>query len=204
MPASPLPNVVFDLGGVLIDWNPRYVYSKLIPDASEMERFLAEVCTREWIEKQDAGRTFAEGVEELSERFPEHADLIRAFDERWEEMLGGPIQENVDLLHHLDRRGVPLYALSNWPLEKFVYARERFPFLSLMRGIVISGAEGVIKPDPRIFQILLSRYHLTAADTIFIDDVEANVAAARTQGLQALHAGGGTQLSQLLERLVRA
>ncbi len=180
--------VVFDLGGVLIDWDPRYLYRKLIPDdPARIEWFLATVCTGEWNEEQDAGRPFAEGVALLCRRHPEHEALIRAYDERWPEMLNGAFPQTVAILEGLHRRGRrPLYALTNWSAEKFPVARERFAFLDWFDGIVVSGELGLRKPDPRIFRHLLERFALRPAATVFIDDSARNVEAARALGLDAI------------------
>ncbi len=199
MSVSQVCTVVFDLGGVLVDWNPRYLYRQLFADSAAMEEFLATVCNQSWNEKQDAGRPFATGVAELIADHPEHADHIRAYDQRWAEMLGGPISGSVDLLGELDQAGVPLYALSNWSAEKFVHARARFAFLDRFRAIVISGEVGVNKPDPRIFTALIDGYQLDRAELIFIDDVVANVAAARAQGIAAIHFRDPAQLRRELE-----
>ena len=176
--------VVFDLGGVLIDWNPRELYRKLMADAAEMENFLANVCSQQWNRRQDAGRPFEEAVVELVARHPESRALIEAYWERWPEMLGGQIDATVVLLERLKRRGVPLYALSNWSAETWPHAQQRFAFLEHFEGLVISGFEGVAKPDPSIFERLLERYGLSAHQCLFIDDVAANVEAAGTLGLQ--------------------
>jgi 2-haloacid dehalogenase len=178
--------VVFDLGGVLIDWDPRHLYRKLLPDGDSIEAFLAEVCTAEWNYRQDAGRTIAEAVAELSARHPHHASLIAAYYERWEEMLGGPIEESVALLEELDRAGVPLYALTNWSRETFPIARRCFPFLARFRGVVVSGEERAAKPDPRIYRILLERYALDPAACLFVDDVARNVEGARAAGMEGI------------------
>ena len=195
--------VVFDLGGVLIDWNPRYLYRSLFPgDEAAMENFLAQVVTPEWNERQDAGRACSEAVAELISRHPDRADLIEAYYARWEEMLGGSLDDSVALLEALRRRAVPLYGLTNWSKEKFPIARERFDFLDWFEGIVVSGEEGVAKPDPRIFQILLDRYALDPRNSLFIDDNPFNVEAAQSlgfhihqfrtpQGLQTALAGYG-------------
>jgi len=175
--------VVFDLGGVLLDWNPRHLYRKLIPEPAAMERFLAEVCTHAWHERQDAGGSCAAAVAELSAAFPEQAELIAAFYARFGEMISGPIAGTVEIAAHLRRAGVPLYALSNWPAEIFHHAWA-FEFMRWFEGVVVSGVEGVMKPDRRIFDILLRRYALDPAATLFIDDVAANVAAAAGLGLQ--------------------
>lgn len=178
--------VVFDLGGVLIDWNPRRLYRKLLPDDAAIESFLAEVCTAEWNLQQDAGRSWAEAVAELTARFPDRAGLIAAYHERWEEMLGGAIGDTVALLEELDAAGVPLYALTNWSRETFPIARRRFPFLSRFRGVVVSGEERAAKPDPRIYRILLERYQLEPAECLFIDDVPRNVEGARAAGMEGI------------------
>jgi 2-haloacid dehalogenase len=153
--------VVFDLGGVLIDWDPRLLYRTMFDgDEAAMETFLATVCTPEWNARQDAGRPFVEGVARLVEEFPSERERIVAFHERWPETLGEQISGTVALLEELHERAVPLYALSNWSAETFPIARARFPFLGLFEGIVISGEELVSKPDPRLYQVLFDRHRL--------------------------------------------
>jgi 2-haloacid dehalogenase len=178
--------VVFDLGGVLIDWDPRYLYRKLLADEAAVEEFLATVCTPEWNAEQDRGRPFAEGVAELVERHPAHAAAITAYSERWPEMLGGDIPGTVEVLAELRAAGMPRYALTNWSAETFVVARERFAFLDWFDGVVVSGEERMIKPDPEIFQVLLDRFGLDPGATFYVDDSEANVAAARRLGFDAV------------------
>jgi 2-haloacid dehalogenase len=178
--------VVFDLGGVLIDWNPRYLYRTLFSDEAAMEDFLATVVTPEWNRAQDAGRPWAEAVEELAARHPERRDLIEAYWRRWPEMIGGPIQPTVDILEELRSSAVRLYALSNWSAETFPVARPRFPFLGWFDGIVISGDERLIKPDPRIFELLLARFDLDPRVTVFIDDHAPNVDAAAALGMHGV------------------
>lgn len=178
--------VVFDLGGVLIDWNPRHLYRKLLPDEASVEAFLAEVCTADWNYQQDAGRTVAEAVAELSARHPDRAELIAAYYGRWEEMLGGAIEEAVAVLEELAAARVPLYALTNWSRETFPIARRRFGFLERFRGIVVSGEERAAKPDPRIYRALIERYQLDPAACLFIDDVERNADGARAAGMEAM------------------
>ena len=185
--ANRLDAVVFDLGGVLIDWNPRYLYRSLFDgDHDAMERFLAEVCTPDWNAQQDGGRTWLEAVEVLSAQFPEQRALIRAYDERWEETLGGPIEATVQILADLRRTGVGLAALSNWSAEKFPFARARYDFLGWFDTIVVSGEVGMIKPDPRIFEHLLEVSGLEPRSTVFIDDSKANVQAAADLGMTAI------------------
>ena len=179
--------VVFDLGGVLIDWNPRYLYRTLFGgDTAAMEHFLTHVCSPAWNHQQDAGRSFAEGCAELVREFPDARPLIEAWRERFDETLGGPIAGTVEILAALRERGVPLYALSNWWAETFPIARARFDFLGWFDGIVISGEFGAAKPDPRIFAHLLDTYGLRADATVFIDDLPANVAAAAAAGMQPI------------------
>jgi 2-haloacid dehalogenase len=178
--------VVFDLGGVLIDWDPRYLYRKLLADEAAVEEFLATVCTPEWNAEQDRGRPFAEGVAELVERHPAHAAAITAYRERWTEMLGGEVPGTVSVLAELRAAGVPLYALSNWSAETFRLTRGRFPFLEWLDGLVVSGEEGVTKPDRRIFELLIERFGLVPAATVFVDDSPANVSAARDLGMDAV------------------
>jgi 2-haloacid dehalogenase len=186
---------IFDLGGVLLEWNPRHLYRKLFPgDEAAMEHFLANVCTKSWNEQQDVGRTFAEGTREL---MPQHADkrhLIEAWAVRFGEMIAGPIVGTVDVLAELRARGVPLYALSNWSAETFPPQRERFQFLSWFDGIVVSGFERVMKPDPRIFRILLDRYTVAPESAVFIDDVAANALAATRLGIHGIHFRAPEQL----------
>ncbi len=185
---SPPSAVVFDLGGVLIDWNPRHLYRKLFDgDEAAMEDFLSTVCTPAWNERQDAGRPFAEAVAELTARFPDRAALIQAFDTRWEEMLAGAIEGSVALLDAVRASGLPLYALTNWSADKFPVARRRFDFIGWFDGIVVSGEIGMKKPDPAIFRHLLETYGLDAPDLLFIDDSPANVAAAKALGFQTHH-----------------
>ncbi|NDL55594.1 HAD family hydrolase [Phytoactinopolyspora mesophila] len=179
--------VVFDLGGVLIDWDPRYLYRKLLPDDDDVERFLSEVTTPEWNLEQDRGRSWDDAVALLSEQHPGYSELIAAYHHRWEEMIGGPIGETVDILQDLRNTGTELYALTNWSAEKFPIARERFHWLSWFEGIVVSGEEELIKPDPRIFRLLAGRYGVELPSAVYIDDNSANVQAAASLGMTALH-----------------
>ncbi len=186
--AGPAAAAVFDLGGVLIEWDPRRLYRKLFDgDEAGMEAFLGSVCTREWNEQQDAGQRFADGVAQLTGKFPEFAPLIEAYDSRWDEMLGGAVEDSVALLAELRARGTPLYALTNWSAEKFPIARRRFDFLEWFDGIVVSGEVGVKKPDPRMFRLLIETLGLDPASAVYIDDAPANVAAAGAAGFRALH-----------------
>lgn len=195
MPAA-IDVVVFDLGGVLIDWNPRYLYRKLFDDDAAMERFLAEVCSPEWNERQDAGRPWSEAVAELTSRHPDQASMIVAYYQRWPEMLGSDIPETVELLKELKEQGLRLYALTNWSHETFPIARSRFSFLDCFEGIVVSGEERLIKPDPAIFHRLLTRYDLAPQRAVYVDDSPRNVSAAARIGLHALRFVDARQLRQ--------
>jgi 2-haloacid dehalogenase len=186
--------VVFDLGGVLIDWDPRYLYRSLFHDERQMETFLSTVATPEWNERQDLGRPFADGIAELADAFPQHADLIAAYRARWDEMLAGEIEGATYLLEELFEVDVPLYALTNWSAETFPVARRRFPWLGRFRGVIVSGEEGIGKPDPRIFELVLSRFGLRAGRTLFVDDLQVNLDAAERCGFQTLRFTTSEQL----------
>ena len=201
MTATIPTTVIFDLGAVLIDWNPRYLYRSLIDDPAEMERFLAEVTTQAWNHEQDRGRRWADAVAELVERHPAHAELIRAYHERWPEMLGEQIHETVDILAELRDAGVALYALTNWSAETWPIAVERYPFLAWFRGIVVSGEVRAAKPEAAIYRALVERYGVVPADSVFIDDQPANVEAARHLGFRAIRFTGADPLRGDLEDL---
>lgn len=191
--------IVFDLGGVLIDWNPRHLYRKLFDDTEAMEHFLSEVCTPAWNAQQDAGRPFAEATALLIEQYPEHAAMIRAYDRRWEEMVAGAFEPSVAVLEALAAQDHPLYALTNWSAEKFGLMRERFAFLNHFEDILVSGEVGLKKPDPRIYDLLLERIGYDAEDCLFIDDARPNVEAARTLGFHAIHLDRPGALAQKLQ-----
>jgi 2-haloacid dehalogenase len=196
---GPVKAVVFDLGGVLIDWDPRYLYRKLLDDEAAVEEFLATVCTPEWNAEQDRGRPFAEGVAELVERHPVHAVAITAYHERWPEMLGGAVGGTVEVLAELGAAGVPVYALTNWSAETFGVARERFEFLEWFDGVLVSGEERMIKPDPAIFRLLLDRFGLDPGATFYVDDSEPNVEAAGRLGFDAVRFRTPARLRRDLE-----
>jgi 2-haloacid dehalogenase len=175
---------VFDLGGVVIDWNPRYLYRKLFNgNETAMERFLAAVCTSSWNEQQDAGRSFAEACGSLKRLHPDKAELIDAWFQRYEEMLGGEIPGTVDILRELRSRSVPIYALSNWSAETFPIAVNRFECLSWFNGVLLSGEVKVLKPDRRIFEIFLDTFRIEPSRAIYIDDRSENVEAAIELGM---------------------
>lgn len=178
--------VVFDIGNVLVAWDPRHLYRKLLPDEESVERFLSTVCTPDWNRQQDAGRPWAEGVADLSARFPEQRDLVAAYDTRWEEMIPGAVAGAVELLADLRDAGVPLFAITNFSEEKFRLARARFGFLGWFRDIVVSGEEGLLKPGEDIFRLALRRFGLAAGEAVFVDDIQANVDGAATVGMHGL------------------
>lgn len=182
----PPTTVVFDLGGVLIDWDPRYAYRQMGGTEEQIEHFLEHVATSDWNHQFDAGRPFAEGIAERKERFPEHAEWLDAWWDKWPDMLGGPIDGTVEVLRELRDADVPLYALTNWSHETFPIARERFDVLGWFRGIVVSGEVEVAKPDDAIYHHLADDFGLVPAETVFIDDTAANVEAARRLGFQAV------------------
>lgn len=194
--------VVFDLGGVLIDWNPRYLFRSVFRgDDVAMEQFLGEVATPEWNAEQDRGRSWADGLALLVDRHPEHRAAIEAYGTRWLETIGGPIEPTVAVLSDLRRAGrVRLLALTNWSAETFALARPQFAFLEWFEGIVVSGDERVIKPDPAIFRILVERHGLDPAGTVYVDDVAANVRAAAALGFDAIEFATATELRLELAR----
>jgi 2-haloacid dehalogenase len=196
-----ITTVTFDLGGVLIDWDPRYLYRTLFDDEAEMEAFLAEVTTPAWNAEQDAGRTWVEAVESLAAEHPEHRPLIEAYHLRWPETLGDAIQGTVDILAELRGAGIRLLALSNWSAETFPVARERYPFLGWFEGIVISGEVKAAKPDERIFRVLIDRHGVEPAETLFVDDNEPNVAAAAALGFATVRFTDPPALRAVLEQL---
>ena len=193
--------VVFDVGAVLIDWNPRHLYRRLFDDDAEMERFLAEVCTPEWNAALDAGRPFAEAIEEMVARHQAQAGLIRAYRERWVEMLGGPIEGTASIIRELRAAGVRVFALSNWSAETYPLTRPLYPVLDELDGILISGEAGVAKPDPAIYRLFLERFGLEPAEIVFVDDSAANVAAARALGIESIRFEDAAQARRELIRL---
>jgi len=194
--------VVFDLGGVLIDWDPRHLYRKLFAgDERAMEHFLSTVCTHEWNRCQDAGRSFAEGARLLKAEHPDKAELIDAYGARFDEMIAGSIPGSLEILADLKNSGTPLFGLTNWSAETYPSARERFSFLSWFRGILVSGEVGVIKPDPRIFELLIERFAIPPEGSVYIDDIETNALAARPIGIHAIHFTTPAALRQELVEL---
>jgi 2-haloacid dehalogenase len=185
--SASITTVVFDLGRVLIDWDPRHLYRQLVDDPDEVDAFLAEVGFAEWNARQDAGRPFAEAVTELAARHPARRTLIEAYPTRFADSLVGETPGSVAVLREVIDRGFRALALTNWSAETFPHALARFPFLGWFDGIVVSGAEGVAKPDERLFSILVDRHQVDPQRSVFIDDAEANIETAARMGFIAIH-----------------
>ena len=183
-----MTNVVFDIGNVLIHWDPRALYARIFDSEAEVDWFLTHVCTADWNLEQDRGRSFEAAVAEAVARHPDHAEAIAAYNHRWQETILGPIDGTVRILEELKARGTPLYAITNFNQHKFRETLERFPFLRpSFRDIVVSGEEGVVKPDPAIYRLLLDRNGLEASSSLFIDDSPKNVTGAEAVGMKAHH-----------------
>lgn len=194
--------IVFDLGGVLVDWNPDYVYKTIFESEEEMKWFYENICTPDWNEEQDAGRTLEEATETLIKTYPDHEQNIRAYYQRWEEMLKGPIQETVDILdylrHHTNFR---LYALTNWSHETFPIALQRYEFLNWFDGRIVSGEEKTRKPFKEIYQMLIDRFQINPRTAIYTDDNKRNLAPASDLGFHTIHFQSSHQFKQELQQL---
>ena len=197
-----IKNIIFDFGGVLLDWNPRYLYKSYFNNDEEMEHFLADICNGEWNIRQDAGRPFAEAVKELQAKFPEYAEAIQMYDDDWEKMLKCELPESIDLLKELKFMGYGIYGLTNWSAEKIGYAFANYSFFSLFDGIVVSGVEKVVKPDRKIYEILLERYSLKPGECVFIDDNQDHVDMAKVLGINAIRFDNIGNVKEHLETLL--
>ncbi|HEX2729832.1 MAG TPA: HAD family phosphatase [Rubrobacteraceae bacterium] len=193
--------VVFDLGGVLIDWNPRYLYRKIFANEEEMEDFLTTVATMEWHLEQDRGRTTEEATALLLSRHPNYGREIEAYYGRWDEMFDAPLEGTVGVLRELRASGLPLYALTNWSAEVFPLARKQYEFLGWFDDIIVSGEERIIKPDRGIYDVLVQRTGLDPARTVFIDDSRPNVLAAEQLGFTGIEFRDASRLREELARL---
>ena len=192
--------IIYDLGAVLIDWNPEYLFKKIIHDEEKRKFFFENICTAEWNEEQDGGRSIQEATELLSNQHPEWKDQIEAYYGRWEEMLGGPIHDSVNVFKELKEKDqYKFYALTNWSAELFPIALERYDFLHWFDGRVVSGEEKMRKPFPEFYQLLLDRYELDAAETLFIDDNLRNIKAAEKLGIPSIHFKSADELRKELE-----
>lgn len=194
--------IIFDLGGVLIDWNPEYVFREVIPDAERRQFFFDNICTHDWNVEQDAGRPLSVATQLLVDQFPDWETEIRTYYDRWEDMLGGPIHDTVDLLRELRENGQHrLLALTNWSNETFPVALARYDFLHWFEGIVVSGDEKTRKPFADIYHILLNRYEVAPARAVFIDDGIKNVHGAEAVGIRGIHFQGADALRTALREM---
>ena len=193
--------IIFDLGGVLIDWNPRYVFDKLIEEEAKRAHFFQHICTSEWNEEQDAGRSLSEATKLLVDQYPEWQEYLEAYYGRWEEMLGGPIPETVGILRQLKESGkYKLYALTNWSAELFPVALKKYDFLHWFDGRLVSGEEKTRKPFPEIYQLILDRFQINKEEAIFIDDNVRNAEAAQAFGIPTIRFSSPQQLKTELEQ----
>jgi len=198
-----ITTIIFDLGGVLIDWNPRYVYRQIFDAEEKIDWFFQHICTSEWNEKQDAGRSLREATEELVTKHPEHEMEIRSYYDRWEEMLGGPIAETVEILRTLvETKKYKIYALTNWSAETFPVALQRYDFLGWFDGIVMSGEEKTRKPFPEIYKLLLDRFAVDSSRAVFIDDSLRNIEGAEAIGIAGIHYQSPQQLREDLDKKI--
>ena len=194
--------IIFDLGNVLIDWNPKYVFDNLFDDEERKKYFFENICTMEWNEAQDAGRSIKEATEELIAKYPDWKEYIEAYYNQWKEMLGGPIHDTVEIFKELKQSGkYKLYALTNWSAELFPYALEAYEFLHWFDGRVVSGEEKIRKPDPDFYHVLLTRFHVKPEEALFIDDNFRNILAAEKIGIRTIHFVSPQQLKEELSEL---
>ncbi len=195
-------SVIWDLGGVLIDWNPSYLFDKMFKDEEKKNYFFSHICTSDWNEEQDAGRPIKEATSLLLDKYPDWKEYIEAYYSRWEEMLGGPIPGTVEILKELrEKRTCKLYALTNWSAELFPVALDRYEFLHWFDGRVVSGEEKMRKPFPQFYNLLLKRFNIIPDEALFIDDNLRNVKAAREIGITSIRFESPQQLQSELKRL---
>lgn len=198
----PRTAVIFDMGGVLIDWDPRHLYRRLFPgDEAAMEDFLGRVCTQAWNFRQDAGRPLADATRELTLAHPQHAELIEAYYGRWVEMIPRPIPGMAELVAELGERGVPVYGLSNTSAETYPLVLEKHPFMRLLRGMIVSGEHGIVKPDPAIYRLAVDRFGIDPRSAVFVDDNKVNAEAAEVIGIKGIHFTGEPALRAELAEL---
>ncbi len=185
--SSSITTIIFDLGGVLVDWDPRYLYRDVFQDDARMERFLAEVCTLEWIREMDAGKSVVQAVSERMQRFPGYASSLALWLSDWDKTLRGPIEGTVSILRALGQRGGRLVALTNWSAETFPIARKRFEFLTYFEDVLVSGEHRMLKPDRAIFDLACRRWSIEPSHSLFIDDSAANIESAKALGFNCIH-----------------
>ena len=195
-----IKNIVFDFGGVLMDWDPRYLFKKVFSNESDLDFFLKNVCNDEWNYQQDAGRPFQEAIQERIQLYPDFKNEIEQYYDNWIEMIGGEISENTALIPKL-KSNYRLFGLTNWSAETFPLVYDQYPFFKDLEGIVVSGAEKMAKPDPKIFQLLLNRYKLIANECLFIDDNQENIKTAQSLGFQTIHLTPEVNLALELEKI---
>ncbi len=199
---SNIKNIIFDFGGVVMDWNPRYFFKDYFNDDEKMEFILKNIATDEWNAEQDRGRTLAEGTEIQVAKFPQWEKELRAYYDNWTTMLRSDIPKNVEVLRKLEHSNYELFGLTNWSAETFPYALENYDFFKIFGGkIVVSGTEKVIKPDPKIWEVLLERYHIKADESVFIDDNAKNIEVAKALGFITVHITPETDLEKELKDL---
>ena len=199
-----IKNIVFDFGGVLVDWNPRYFYRNIFQTEEEMEYFLTNVCTPEWNTRTDSEMTFAEAIEMLVPKFPQYEREIRLYWDGWLDMLHAEIHESILMKESLRADGYKLYGLTNWSAETMPRAMTKFGFMKGLDGMIVSGEEGIKKPDEKIFRLLLERYNLRPEETVFFDDHIENVIAAREIGIHGIHFKDAAQAERDLNLLVES
>lgn len=193
-----MKNVVFDFGGVLIDWNPHYLYDKYFGSREKAEWFLDNICLYSWNLQMDGGKPFAVGIAELQAQYPEWSEAIAIYRSRWVEMIGGEVEGTAAVVRRLKEAGYGVYGLTNWSNETYPLVKNQYPIFSELDGVVVSGEEHLLKPDAAIYHCLLERYALEAAESIFIDDNADNVAGARAVGMHAMQFTSANELERAL------
>lgn len=198
---SDISAVIFDVGNVMVDWQPRTIFEPHFDDKDQLDWFMDTVVSMDWHKHHDAGRSFAEGVRLQSEAYPDYAALIGLYDSQWSDTIVGVIDGTIDAIKALKARSVPLYGLTNFNGPKFAEFRQSYDFIDLLDGVVVSGDEGLIKPDPQIFTLTLDRFNLQGEKTLFIDDSLPNIKAAEALGIVGHHFTGAEGLEQKLKQL---
>ena len=194
-----MKNIVFDFGGVLVDWNPHHLYDKYFGSREKAEWFLNNICLYSWNLQMDGGKPFAEGVAELQAEHPEWSEAIAIYHTRWIEMMNGEIEGMVSVVKRLKMAGYGVYGLTNWSAETFPMIRDTYPVFQEFDGIVVSGEEHLLKPDAAIYKCLLERYALQAEESLFVDDNADNVAGARNVGMKAIQFTSAEELERELK-----
>ncbi len=199
--SSPIQAIIFDFGGVLLQWDPHKLYRRYFNQPQQIDQFLKEIDFPAWNIEQDRGRPFVEGMAMLSSQFPQYDHLIHAYYDHFEDSIVGPIHGTIEILRELKRAGYPLYALSNWSAETYPRVRPQYEFFDLFNKIILSGDVKLVKPDPAIFTLTLREIHHTARECLLLDDAEANILAAKKLGFNAIHFKSPEQLRMGLLQL---